>query len=226
MIRPPCSCDDSVGGVLSEVWASAGGSSRSGMAVRSLRMTLMIRCAGRFGEMRDVFAQLERGLIRRQMSNGKWAKAEAGGHVGGPPPLGQRSDSGVRATDQSEADVVRPILGLHEKGLSLRHSTAEPDAAGIASKRGGPCHTTTLARVARSNRQAIERTERHAGGHGRRPDRGQAELSASAGSARSRKRIDYRVKPAESLHIPAADRAFPIRRTYKAPKTPLAASAP
>jgi DNA invertase Pin-like site-specific DNA recombinase len=134
-------------GVLSEIWASGGRvfSLGDGGEVLEDDPDDPMRTAVR--QMRGVFAQLERGLIRQRMAKGKRAKAEAGGYVGGAPALGKRSDGGKLVTDRSEARAVNMILSLHGDGLSLRQIIAELQGADLPPKRGDSWHPTTVARV-------------------------------------------------------------------------------
>ena len=134
-------------GVLGEVWASGGRvfSLGDGGEVLEDDPDDPMRTAIR--QMRGVFAQLERGLIRQRMSKGKKAKAAAGGYVGGAPPMGKRSAGGKLVADRAEAKAVKLILGWHRDGLSLRQIITELDHAGVPPKRGGSWHPTTVARV-------------------------------------------------------------------------------
>jgi DNA invertase Pin-like site-specific DNA recombinase len=134
-------------GILGEVWASGGQliSLGDGGEVLEDDPDDPMRTAVR--QMRGVFAQLERGLIRQRMSKGKRAKAAAGGYVGGAPPLGRRTEGGKLVTDHAEAKTVELILDRHRDGLSLRQIISELEAAGLPPKRGDAWHPATVARV-------------------------------------------------------------------------------
>jgi DNA invertase Pin-like site-specific DNA recombinase len=134
-------------GILGEVWASSGRviSLGDGGEVLEDDPDDPMRTAVR--QMRGVFAQIERGLIRQRMSKGKQAKAAVGGYVGGAPPLGKKSERGKLVSDRAESRTVKLILGWHEDGLSLRQIIAELDAAGIPPKRSSTWHPATVARV-------------------------------------------------------------------------------
>jgi DNA invertase Pin-like site-specific DNA recombinase len=134
-------------GVLAQVWASGGQviSLGDGGEVLEDDPDDPMRTAVR--QMRGVFAQLGRGLIRQRMSKGKKAKAATGGYVGGAPPLGRRSERGKLVTDRTESKTVKLILKRHRDGLSLRQIITELEAAGLSPKRGGKWHPSTVARV-------------------------------------------------------------------------------
>lgn len=69
-----------------------------------------VRTAGR--QMRAVFAQLERGLIRQRMSKGKKEKSKQGGCVGGAPPYGFDSNhQGTLIRNDAEQRTLARIRG-------------------------------------------------------------------------------------------------------------------
>lgn len=142
-------------GVLAQVWAAGGRAFSLGDGGEVLEDDPddPIRTAVR--QMRGVFAQLERGLIRQRMARGKRAKADDGGYVGGAPPLGKRSAGGTLVDDPRERAAVNRILEAHRAGLSLRAIIEILDQEGIASKRGGAWHPATVARIVQ--RTASER---------------------------------------------------------------------
>lgn len=134
-------------GILSEVWTAGGRvfSLGDGGEVLEDDPDDPMRTAVR--QMRGVFAQLERGLIRQRMARGKREKAALGGYVGGAPRLGVRAAGGQLVGDEDEGRAVELIYQSHKGGLSLRQIAAELDQAGMRTKRGGRWHPTTIARV-------------------------------------------------------------------------------
>lgn len=134
-------------GVLGEIWTSGGRvfSLGDGGEVLEDDPDDPMRTAVR--QMRGVFAQLERGLIRQRMSRGKREKKAQGGYVGGAPPLGSRSAGGRLVEDDNERETVERIIELHDAGSSLRQIIAVLDAEARRTKRGASWHPTTVARV-------------------------------------------------------------------------------
>lgn len=134
-------------GVLAEVW-SAGGrvfSLGDGGEVLEDDPDDPMRTAVR--QMRGVFAQLERGLIRQRMAKGKREKSAIGGYVGGAPPIGRKSLNGMLVDDPAESQTVARIAALHLEGRSLRQIISALDAEGLRPKRCDQWHPTTVARI-------------------------------------------------------------------------------
>lgn len=73
----------------------------------------MAKC---FFTMAAAFATLERERIAERMMDGRRAKAERGGHIGGPPPYGfQKVGTGRDAMlepDLEEQDIMRQVLRM------------------------------------------------------------------------------------------------------------------
>ncbi len=110
-------------GILGEIW-SAGGVAFSlgdGGVVLEDDPDDPMRTAVR--QMRGVFAQLERGLIRQRMRKGKAAKAAEGGYIGGAPPFGFRGGGGDLVHDRVEMATAERIEELHRAGAesALNH---------------------------------------------------------------------------------------------------------
>ena len=95
-----------------------------------------------------VVAQLDRALVAKRMRNGRKAKAATGGYAGyGSPAFGQRSVDGELVDDEREAATTSRMRELRDEGKSYRQIASTLDAEGLASKRGGPWHPQTVARV-------------------------------------------------------------------------------
>jgi DNA invertase Pin-like site-specific DNA recombinase len=134
-------------GVLAEVWRAGGHVFSLGDGGEILEddpddpMRTAIR------QMRGVFAQLERGLIRQRMAKGRREKKAQGGYVAGSPRFGMKAHDKALVLHEVEAAVVARINELREEGLSLRAIVRQLGADGVPSKRGARWHPTTVARL-------------------------------------------------------------------------------
>lgn len=140
-------------GILSEIW-NVGGTAISlgdGGVLLEDDPDDPMRTAIR--QMRGVFAQLERGLIRQRMRKGKEAKAAAGGYVGGAPPIGYKADGRRLVKDRRERQVVERIMELHRDGRSLRQIALAVTDEGLRPKRSTTWHPATIARVIERERR-------------------------------------------------------------------------
>lgn len=138
-------------GILGEIW-SVGGVAISlgdGGVILEDDPDDPMRTAVR--QMRGVFAQLERGLIRQRMRKGKREKAAQGGYTGGAPPFGMRGGGGDLVLDGEQQRTVDRIVELHRQRHSLRSIVKMLDDEGRPAKRGS-WHPTSVRRV-------INRTE-------------------------------------------------------------------
>jgi DNA invertase Pin-like site-specific DNA recombinase len=133
--------------VLSYVWALAGrvftadhGEHLEDDASDPMRTAMR--------QMRGVFHQLDRGLIVKRLTEGRTAKGSKGGYAYGAPRYGQQSvDKTLTADEQEEQHVQEMERWRDEEGLSIRAIVARLNEQGIASKRGGKWHPTTVARL-------------------------------------------------------------------------------
>jgi len=135
-------------GVLAQVWKSGGRvfSLDDGGEVLEDDPDDPMRTAVR--QMRGVFAQLERGLIRQRMAKGKRAKAAEGGYTGGAPPFGFTSDGkGNLRPDPTSQLAVDRMRQLRADGGSLRDIVRALEAEGIQPPRGGNWHPASVARI-------------------------------------------------------------------------------
>lgn len=98
-------------------------------------------------QMAGVFAQLERGMIRARMREGRRRKAERGGYAFGSPAFGYHSQNGVLVPDEREQAALTRMVELQAEGLSLRQIADRLHEEGHRSKRGGRWHPQTVARV-------------------------------------------------------------------------------
>lgn len=135
-------------GVLAEVWNSGARvfSLGDGGEVLEDDPDDPVRTAVR--QMRGVFAQLERGLIRQRMLKGKKEKTAQGGYVGGAPPFGYESDHrGNLLPDAAMQRTLARIGELHGTGKSLREIIAALDAEGLQPRSGGRWYPASVARI-------------------------------------------------------------------------------
>lgn len=99
-------------------------------------------------QMRGVFHQLDRGLIRKRLKDGRNTKAEQGGYAFGAPPYGKQAVDGELVDLAEEKDIEDLIRQWHdEEGLGPRPICRRLNDAEVPSKRGGKWHPTTVARI-------------------------------------------------------------------------------
>jgi DNA invertase Pin-like site-specific DNA recombinase len=135
-------------GVLAQVWSSGGRvySLGDGGEVLEDDPDDPMRTAVR--QMRGVFAQLERGLIRQRMAKGKREKLVSGGYIGGAPPFGYRSDHrGNLLPEPERQHTLKRIRDLKVEGQSLREIIQTLDAEGLAPRSGGRWYPASIARI-------------------------------------------------------------------------------
>lgn len=135
-------------GVLAEVWGSGGRvySLSDGGEVLEDDPDDPVRTAIR--QMRGVFAQLERGLIRQRMTKGKKAKSVSGGYIGGAPPFGYQSDHRGNLLPEPEMQrTLARIRDLNAEGRSLRQIIGVLDAESLSPRGGGKWYPASVARI-------------------------------------------------------------------------------
>ncbi|MGW3491518.1 recombinase family protein [Streptomyces sp. NRRL F-5630] len=99
-------------------------------------------------QMRGVFHQLDRGLIRKRLRDGRATKGEQGGYAFGAPPFGKQAVDNELVDLDPEKEVEDLILQWHdEEGLGARAICRRLNEQGKSSKRGGKWHPTTVARI-------------------------------------------------------------------------------
>jgi DNA invertase Pin-like site-specific DNA recombinase len=98
-------------------------------------------------QMRGVFHQLDRGLIRKRLRDGRATKGEKGGYAYGAPRFGQRAEDNELVDDENERRVEALAKHWHAEGAGVREIARRLNAAGHRSKRGGRWHPTTVARL-------------------------------------------------------------------------------
>lgn len=114
-------------------------------------------------QMRGVFHQLDRGLIRKRLRGGRATKGAQGGYAYGAPPFGKQAVDNELVDLDQEKEIEDLILKWHdEEGLGPRPICHRLNDAEVPSKRGGKWHPTTVARILdpaarEANRQRSER---------------------------------------------------------------------
>ncbi|MEU9349186.1 recombinase family protein [Streptomyces sp. NPDC048278] len=99
-------------------------------------------------QMRGVFHQLDRGLIRKRLRDGRTTKGEKGGYAYGAPRFGQQVVDKELVDLDDEKEIEDLILQWHDaEGLGPRPICKRLNDAEIPAKRGGKWHPTTVARI-------------------------------------------------------------------------------
>lgn len=105
-------------------------------------------------QLRGVFAELERQLIRERMMEGMLRRATAGGWLGGPPPYGYRSvdnpqgQGKVLAINEEEAAVIRLAYELIAvQGATTSEAARELDQLGTRPRRASHWTHSNLRRL-------------------------------------------------------------------------------
>ncbi|WP_331725360.1 recombinase family protein [Streptomyces zaomyceticus] len=99
-------------------------------------------------QMRGVFHQLDRGLIRKRLRDGRATKSKQGGYAYGAPRFGQQAVDGELIDLDPEKEIEDLILTWHdEEGLGARAISRRLNEQQKPAKRGGKWHPTTVARI-------------------------------------------------------------------------------
>lgn len=98
-------------------------------------------------QMRGVFHQLDRGLIRKRLREGRHAKGEKGGYAYGAPRFGHQAVDGELVDHEDEKAAETLMRGWQAEGAGVREICRRLNEQGIPSKRGGQWHPTTVARL-------------------------------------------------------------------------------
>lgn len=107
-----------------------------------------------FGDFADIIrsmmlfvAEQERKNITIRTSAGRGTKASIGGFAGGRIPLGYEAIHGELYIVDDEAEVVREVFALRDKGLSMDKIAKELNAKGLPTKNGGAWYASTVKAV-------------------------------------------------------------------------------
>lgn len=98
-------------------------------------------------QMRGVFHQLDRGLIRKRLREGRETKGELGGYAFGAPRYGLRAEDAELVPEPAEQQALELMRRWREEGLGVRAIARRLNDEGIPAKRGGHWHPTTVARL-------------------------------------------------------------------------------
>jgi len=98
-------------------------------------------------QMRGVFAQLDAGLIRKRLREGRRLKAERGEYAGGAPPLGMKAEGKTLVENNQEQETLDLIKKLADDGLSLRDIATRLNQKGVKTKRGKEWYASSVARA-------------------------------------------------------------------------------
>ena len=105
--------------------------------------------------MTGVFAQLERAMLVKRLSDARRHKASLGGHSVGSSPFGFRPGDWDLEEDPAEQETLREIARLHAEGHNASQIARCLNDSGHRSKRAGTWHPTSVRRVvARMTRNA------------------------------------------------------------------------
>lgn len=84
------------------------------------------------------FNQMESETIQRRTSEGRKAKVAAGGYAGGKPPFGYKAVNGELVVVPEEAEIVRKVFELRDKGNTYRAIADALNEQGATTKTGKP----------------------------------------------------------------------------------------
>lgn len=98
-------------------------------------------------QVMGVFSDLERGMTRWRMEQGRKVKAEHGGYCGGAPPFGFTPTGGELVENPREAAVVDRIVQLRGQGRSYRQIARVLAAEGVRSKKDASWQPMTVKRI-------------------------------------------------------------------------------
>lgn len=102
-------------------------------------------------QMRGVFSQLERGLIRKRLRDGREVKADKGGYAYGAPRYGQQAKNNELVPLRNEAKWLAQMEAWRVEGLSYRGIADRLAAEGVSTKRGKLWHPATIQRALDEN---------------------------------------------------------------------------
>ena len=83
------------------------------------------------------FNQMESENIQERTMMGRAAKANEGGYAGGKPPLGYRGENGRLVIVPEEAEIIKLIFKMRDKGKTLKGIAETLNTKGYRTRRGG-----------------------------------------------------------------------------------------
>lgn len=97
-------------------------------------------------------AELERDNITRRTSAGRKMKAKSGGYAGGRPPYGYRVSNKELIVEEREAEAVREVYALREKGMTLKGIAYEMTKRGYRTQKGLDFTEGTIQNILKNER--------------------------------------------------------------------------
>ena len=82
-------------------------------------------------------AEMEREHITQRTSGGRKMKSKEGGYSGGKPPFGYKVVNHQLAIDEREAQSVRAVYELRQKGHTMGYIARSLNEQGMTNRRGG-----------------------------------------------------------------------------------------
>lgn len=111
---------------------------------------------GPFASMLEAFticvAEMERENITRRTMAGREMKARSGGYAGGRLPYGYRSVNGELVIDSVEAECVRKVFELREKGKKMGEIAELVTGMGYRTKMGKEFNVSAIQNVLKNER--------------------------------------------------------------------------
>lgn len=115
-----------------------------------------------FGEDGDLLeniivgmAQLERRNIAKRTAGGRKVKASMGGYAGGRAPYGYEVDRGRLVINEEEAQAVRRMFELRDRGMTYKEVEEILNGEGYRRRNGNPFHYSGIQQMI-SNRRTYE----------------------------------------------------------------------
>lgn len=82
------------------------------------------------------FNQMESENIQMRTQMGREAKVAKGGYAGGVPPIGYQLVNGELVVDPSEADIVRLVFGMRDRGMTMHAIANALNEHGYRTRKG------------------------------------------------------------------------------------------
>lgn len=95
------------------------------------------------------YAEWERNVIRERMFGGKMRRAQEGRSPGMPTPYGYKKGKtpGTMVVVEPEAEVIRMVYQLAEKGTTVRQITKHLNQQGFPTRKGAPWGTSMVSKM-------------------------------------------------------------------------------
>lgn len=123
--------------VLSTVWAAGGSAYACEEGGEILRDDPSDPMRTALRQMRGVFAQLDRAMIRARLLAGKARRAEERGYSYSRPPYGWRAEDGRLVADAEQQITLAKARAWRDQGWTLERICCELEAGGVPGPAGG-----------------------------------------------------------------------------------------